>query len=80
MNEEIDVSGCIYYNPQNDTGKWCDLTCELDAAQAFRCEQIKSCYYKQLKRVEIENAKIKEALRKAKEVILYIIEEVLKDE
>ena len=65
----VNISGCVYYNPQNDTGKWCDLTCERDDAPAFRCEQIKNCVYKQMKRLEQKNTKLKDTLKKIKENI-----------
>lgn len=74
MNEEIDVSGCVYYNSQNDTGKWCDLTCERDDAPAFRCEQIKNCVYKQMKRLEAKNAKHKKEQESDKKEITYLKE------
>jgi len=68
--DDVDVSGCVYYNPQNDTGEWNDLTCERDNAPAFRCDKIKNCYYKQLKRLEQENKKLKEALEGIREMAI----------
>ena len=55
---DVNVAGCCYYEFKNDTGKWCDLTCTRDNAPVFRCEKMPNCYYKQLKRLEQENAEL----------------------
>ena len=64
MDKEIIIDGvnvaeCCYYEDRYDTGKWCDVTCTEESAPAFRCENIKDCYFKQLKRLEQENEELK---------------------
>jgi len=54
---EIDVSGCKFYY---------DTYCNDDNYLYGACAE-RDCYYKRLKRLEQENAKLKEKLEKIKE-------------
>lgn len=61
---KIDVRECEYYG---ETLNLCTSSC----ANTYydKCEKNPNCYYKQLKRLEAENAKLKEALEKIKSII-----------
>lgn len=56
----VDVSGCGYAE------KSIPVDCSID--NCF-CYENNDCYYKQLKKIEQENAKLKEKLEKIKEFI-----------
>lgn len=60
MNEEIDVSGCKYAEDS------IPVDCNIDTCF---CYENNECYYKQLKRLELENKKLKEALEKINSII-----------
>lgn len=61
MNEEIDVSECRYYRKNKECDIW-----------GIPCQMKEFCYFKILKQ---ENAELKEAFKKAKEVIAYCYDE-----
>lgn len=63
----VDVSGCDYY-------EYCG--CIDDNHELNQCENNRNCYYKQLKRLEAENAKLKEEIKKLK----YYLNKIRDDE
>lgn len=69
----IDVSGCKYFQIEANTiypkSHYCGST-----FNRF-CEDDENCVYKQLKRLEAENANLKEKLEKIKEKCKFFISE-----
>lgn len=66
----VDVSGCNFYiqdyqRANNIKGKYehCKDVCDLNGDNYFYCKMNKDCYYKQLKRLEQENERLKAELR-----------------
>lgn len=61
----VDVSGCDYFMPRSNGVKACDLY--RNAHRRYgTCECGHNCYYKQLKRLEQENARLKEEIKEVK--------------
>lgn len=70
----VDVSECCYlinYDPPKGQGTWCGAihkgACKVYSAD---CKYNENCYYKQLKRLEQENAELKAENEQLKEEIL----------
>lgn len=62
---EMDVSGCEYYN----SGTYEEEPyCGIDEEHPYTCISDENCYYKQMKRLEAENTKLKEKLEEIKEI------------
>lgn len=66
---EIDVSGCRFIDEYEHCGI-CKELCEGHCLilQDIECKTYEDCYYRQLKMLEQENAKLKEALEEIKKV------------
>ena len=76
MIDGVDVAKCVFLNKTNGF-KHCYCTNAKDTLGDERdtryggCEYNENCYYKQLKRLEQENAKLKKALKEIREMAIY---------
>lgn len=58
----VDVAGCEFYSDYDKTCREANGKFDTDLCDFDKCEYITNCYYKQLKRLEQENAKLKEEI------------------
>lgn len=63
MIDGVDVSGCGYYDEIEQECNICGMGKDREDTFCRKCKDNKNCYYKQLKRLEAENAKLKEYLK-----------------
>ena len=75
----VNVAGCNFFiedyqRANNIEGRYehCKNVCELNGDNYFYCEMNKNCYYKQLKRLEQENAELKYEIDRQKDTIFYL--------
>lgn len=67
---EIDVSGCNLHCCDGDCALYyADLSSDNnELLYGFNCEDNPNCYYKQLKRLETENTKLKDTFKEIKTI------------
>lgn len=68
----VDVAGCKYLNKVVNEEPYCNI----DEEHLYTCSSDENCYYKQLKRLEFENAEIKAENEKLKEKFIQVSEDL----
>lgn len=67
MIDGVDVSECGFLDNHRPTKLLLCNECNSNF-EAMECKDYHDCYYKQIKRLEAENAKLKEALEEIREI------------